>query len=84
METTLSIGLYALMVSVWPGSTLFWLFFRGTSLSVLHASFSHQLVEFFEALLALRFLEQPKLQVHQRGQSRRDPGVKLAGIHIGD
>ncbi len=30
------------------------------------------------------FSSTPELQVHQRRQSRRDPGVKLAGIHIGD
>jgi hypothetical protein len=37
-----------------------------------------------QALLELCFLEHPELQVYQRGQSRRDPGVKLAGVDIGD
>jgi len=35
-----------------------------------------------QALFEFRLLEHPELQVHQRGQSRRDPGVKLAGVDI--
>ncbi|MGC1449802.1 MAG: hypothetical protein WA830_07180 [Candidatus Sulfotelmatobacter sp.] len=37
-----------------------------------------------QPLLEIRFLEHPELQVHQMGQSRRDPGVKLAGVDVGD
>jgi hypothetical protein len=48
-------------------------FFRGTSLSVLNAFFTRQLFEISEALLDLRFLEHSEVQVHPRGQSRRDP-----------
>jgi hypothetical protein len=72
------------MVSVWPGFNSFWHFFRGTSLLVLHDSLSHQPLDFSEALLELRFLEHPQLQVHQRGQTRRDSEVKLFGVDIGD
>jgi hypothetical protein len=36
------------------------------------------------SLLELRFIEHPELQVHQRRQSRCDPGVELAGVDIGD
>jgi len=47
-------------------------------------SLSHQPFEFSEALLDFRFLQHSELQMHQRGQSRRDPRVKLAGVDIGD
>ena len=43
-----------------------------------------QPLQLCQMLLDPRFLEDPELQVHKRGQSRRNPGVKLAGIDIGD
>ena len=43
---------------------------------------SQQALHLRQALLELRFVEYPELQLHQRGQSRRDPGVELSGVDI--
>ena len=52
--------------------------------SMLPDRLSQQPLHPCQALLELRFLEHPELQVHQRGQSRCDPGVKLSGVDVGD
>lgn len=52
--------------------------------SMLPDRLSQQPLDPCQAFLDLGFLEYPELQVHQRGQSRRDPGVKVAGVDIGD